>query len=58
LLDRWLSISEDYTRMFLAAINSKSETERAVLRAGIEDAKTQMHAARRQFETHRMTHGC
>jgi hypothetical protein len=58
LLDRWLSISGNYTRVVAAAINSKSEAERVFLCARVEDANTQMHAARRQFEIHRITHGC
>jgi len=58
LLDRWLSISVEYARLVHAAINPKSEAERISLRRAIEDAKTQMQAARRLFELHRITHGC
>lgn len=57
LLDRWLSISVEYARLVHAAINPKSEVERVSLRTAIEDAKTQMQAARRLFELHRITMG-
>ena len=58
LLDRWLSISVDYARLVHAAINPKSEAERISLRTAMEDAKTNLQAARRLFELHRITHGC
>jgi len=58
LLDRWLSISVEYARLVHAAINPKSEAERISLRSAMEDAKTNLQAARRLFELHRITHGC
>jgi hypothetical protein len=58
LLHRWLSLSEEYSRVVLATMNSKSEGDRASLSVVVEDAKTQMDTARQEFEIHRMTHGC
>jgi hypothetical protein len=58
LLDGWLRLSEEYSRLVLATINSNSEGDRAFLLAVIEDAKRQMDTARQEFEIHRMTHGC
>ena len=56
LLDRWLSISVEYACIVHAAIDPKSEAERISLRTAIEDAKTQVQAARRLFELHRFTY--
>ena len=58
LLHRWLNLSEDYARAVLASKNSKSEVHRELVLMALEDAKTQMDAAREEFEFHRMTHGC
>ena len=58
LLDRWLSLSEEYSRAVAATIRSKSEMDRAFFLAVIEDVKTQMNTAMQELEVHRMTHGC
>jgi hypothetical protein len=59
LLCRWLSLSQEYSRAVIATKNSKPEAgNRAFLLGIIADVKSQMDAAREEFELHRMTHGC
>ena len=58
LLDRWLSLTEEYSRAVAATVRSKPEMDRAFFLAVIEDVKTQMNTAKQELEVHRMTHGC
>ena len=58
LLYRWLKLSEEYSRVFLATVNAKSKREREFLRIVIDDVKAQMDTLREQLDLHRGTHGC
>ena len=58
LLDRWMKLGVEYSLTVISAMKAKSETERLLFVALMEDAKKQTQSAHRELDKHRQRHGC
>lgn len=58
LLDQWMKLAVEYSLTVISAMKAKSQTERLLFVAVMEDAKKQTQSAHHELDEHRQRHGC